>query len=330
MQTQYDVVAIGNAIMDIIAPVDEAFITRHGMERNTMNLIDQDRALTLHEAARETGEDRMIAGGSGVNTLVGLAEMGLRTGLIAKVGRDRTGEALVQGFRDAGVDYRTEPVDSGTSSARSMIFVTPDGARTMNTFLGASIEFDRADVLPDMIRAADTLYLEGYLFDGDEAKAAFVQAAEIAHAAGRKVALSLSDPFCVTRHKASFEQLVRTQADIVFANEEELAALTGTDSVDAGLDAIERDGFAVCVTRGAQGSVISDGQRRHHVPAAPVDTVVDTTGAGDQYAAGVLAGRALGLGWQDAGYLGSLAAAEVISHYGARPETPIHAIATSL
>ena len=330
MKTRYDIVAMGNAIMDIIAPVDDAFVETHAMERNSMNLIDADRALTLHRAAEKTGDLREIAGGSGVNTLVGAAELGLRTGLIAKVADDRTGRALVDGFRQAGVDYATPPTQSGTPSARSMIFVTPDGARTMNTFLGASVEFDRADVRADMIRASKTLYLEGYLFDGDEAKAAFVDAAEIAHAAGRTVALSLSDPFCVNRHLASFQQLVRTQTDLVFANEEELFALTGTTSVDAGLDAVERPGFAICVTRGAAGSVISDGARRYHVKAAPVEQVVDTTGAGDQYAAGVLAGRAFGLGWQDAGYLGSLAAAEVISHYGARPETPIHELAVGL
>jgi sugar/nucleoside kinase (ribokinase family) len=330
MSSSYDVVAIGNAIMDIITPVEDGFITANGMERNAMNLIDADRALTLHTAARDTGQDRMIAGGSGVNSLVGLAEMGFRTGLIAKVGKDRTGQALVDGFERAGVDYRTPPTNSGTPSARSMIFVTPDGARTMNTFLGASVEFERSDVLDDMIRASKLLYLEGYLFDGDEAKAAFVHAAEVAHAAGRKVALSLSDPFCVHRHKASFQQLVKSQTDLLFANEEELFALTDTDSIDAGLDAIEASNVVICVTRGARGSIISDGKRRYHVKAAPVERVIDTTGAGDQYAAGVMAGYTLGLNWADAGYLGSLAAAEVIQHYGARPETSIHDIAVGL
>ena len=327
MKPRYDVVAIGNAIMDIIAPVEEGFIAAHGMERNSMNLIDADRALTLHRAAEDTGELKEIAGGSGVNTLVGIAELGLRTGLIAKVADDNTGRKLREGFARAGVDYNTPPSRSGTPSARSMIFVTPDGSRTMNTFLGASVEFDRSDVREDLIRNAATLYLEGYLFDGDAAKAAFVHAAEVAHAAGRQVALSLSDPFCVGRHKASFQQLVEHQCDIVFANEDELFALTDTSSVDAGLDAIEARNVVVCVTRGARGSVISDGSRRYHVKAAPVARVVDTTGAGDQYAAGVLAGRALGLDWSDAGWLGSLAAAEVISHFGARPQTPVHAIA---
>ena len=327
MKPRYDVVAIGNAIMDIIAPVEEGFIAAHGMERNSMNLIDADRALTLHRAAEDTGELKEIAGGSGVNTLVGIAELGLSTGLIAKVADDNTGRKLREGFARAGVDYNTPPSRSGTPSARSMIFVTPDGSRTMNTFLGASVEFDRSDVREDLIRNAATLYLEGYLFDGDAAKSAFVHAAEVAHAAGRQVALSLSDPFCVGRHKASFQQLVEHQCDIVFANEDELFALTDTSSVDAGLDAIEARNVVVCVTRGARGSVISDGSRRYHVKAAPVARVVDTTGAGDQYAAGVLAGRALGLDWSDAGWLGSLAAAEVISHFGARPQTPVHAIA---
>ncbi len=330
MKTRYHVVGLGNAIMDVIAPVDDALLDRFGMDKGTMALIDQDRALTLDKALREGGDAVRLAGGSAANTMVGLAELGVSTAYIGKVGRDQTGQDLAQGYSDANVAFTTRPTDSGTASARSMIAVTPDGERTMNTFLGASVEFDRSDVDDDVVRAGETLYLEGYLFDAEPAKRAFVHAAEVARAAGRQVALTLSDPFCVSRHRDSFAQLVANQCDIVFANEDELLTLVGADSLDAALDSVEREGLAICVTRGAKGSIISDGKRRYHVPAVPDVTVVDTTGAGDQYAAGVLAGRAMGLGWEDAGYLGSVAAAEVISHYGPRPETPVHDYALSL
>lgn len=330
MSSHYDVVGIGNAIMDIIAPVPDQFITDYGMEKGAMNLIDQNRALVLDDALRGTGQAKRIAGGSAANTMVGIAEMGLRAAYIGKTGKDETGRDLASGFADAGLDFATRPTQSGTASARSMIAVTSDGERTMNTFLGASVEFEKADVVDAMIRAADTLYLEGYLFDGDAAKAAFVHAAEVARAAGGKVAITLSDPFCVSRHRESFRHLVEHQCDIVFANLDELLTLTQADTLDAGLDMIEREGLVLCVTRGSKGSVISDGKRRYLVPAVWADTLVDTTGAGDQYAAGVLAGRAMGMDWADAGYLGSLAASEVISHYGARPETPIHELAASI
>ncbi|MGB6230045.1 MAG: adenosine kinase [Litorimonas sp.] len=329
MSSHYHVVGIGNAIMDVIAPVTDDFLDRYGMTKGTMALIDQGRALDLTDAFRNNGDPQTIAGGSAANTLVGIAEMGLRGAYIGKTGRDHTGEALAQGYRDAGLDFATTPTDTGTASARSMIAVTPDGERTMNTFLGASVEFDKADVVDAMIRAADTLYLEGYLFDGDAAKAAFVHAAEVARASGGRVAITLSDPFCVSRHRDSFRHLVDHQCDIVFANQEELLTLTESDTVEAGLDAIERDDLVLCVTCGSKGSIISDRGERHTIPVAWAETLVDTTGAGDQYAAGVLAGRALGLGWADAGYLGSLAAAEVIGHYGARPETPVHDYAVS-
>lgn len=208
-----------------------------------------------------------------------------------------------------------------------MIAVTPDGQRTMNTFLGASTDFGQADIDPDMIRAARVLYLEGYLFDSDDAKQAFIRAAEIAQKAGRDVALTLSDAFCVDRHRASFRHLVEGHVDILFANEDEILSLYETDRLDTALDALTQTKTTACLTRSEKGSIIQDAVRRYLVPAAPVKAVVDTTGAGDQYAAGVLAGRAMGLDWADAGYLGSLAAAEVISHYGARPETPIHELA---
>jgi sugar/nucleoside kinase (ribokinase family) len=330
MSAHYHVVGIGNAIMDVLAPVSDDFLTAQAMSKGTMALIDQDRALALTDAFRQSGNLQTIAGGSAANTMVGLADMGLRAAYIGKTGRDRTGEALAQGFRDAGLDFATRPTDTGTASARSMIAVTPDGERTMNTFLGASVEFETADVPEDMIRAADTLYLEGYLFDGDAAKAAFVHAAEVARASGGKVAITLSDPFCVERHRDSFRHLVDHQTDIVFANQEELLTLTGGDDLEAGMAELERDGLVLCVTCSSKGSVISVNGERHTIPVVWAKTLVDTTGAGDQYAAGVLGGRAMGLSWADAGYLGSIAAAEVIGHYGARPARRVHDMALSV
>ena len=208
-----------------------------------------------------------------------------------------------------------------------MIAVTPDGERTMNTFLGASTQLSSSDIVKAKIQAAKVLYLEGYLFDAEPAKKAFVKASEIAKAAGRKVALTLSDSFCVGRHRESFRSLVDNHVDILFANEDEILGLYETDRLDTALDALNKTKTIACITRGERGSIIQDQDRRYMVMAAPVDKVVDTTGAGDQYAAGVLAGRAMGLGWKDAGFLGSLCAAEVISHYGARPEKSIHEIA---
>lgn len=330
MSDHYHVVGIGNAIMDVIAPVTDEFLADYNMPKGAMSLIDQDRALTLTDAFAKIGNVQTIAGGSAANTMVGLADMGLRAGYIGKTGRDETGAALAKGFRDVGLDFATRPTDSGSASARSMIAVTPDGERTMNTFLGASVEFETADVRDEMIRAADTLYLEGYLFDGDAAKAAFVHAAEVARASGGKVAITLSDPFCVERHRESFRHLVDHQTDIVFANQDELLTLTGGDDLEAGMAQLEREDLVLCVTCGSKGSIISVGGERHMIPVVWAETLIDTTGAGDQYAAGVLGGRAMGLSWADAGYLGSIAAAEVIGHYGARPETPVHDMAMGI
>lgn len=330
MSTQFDVLGLGNVIMDVLAPVEDQFLTDQNMAKGTMSLIDQDRALMLDKTLQAGGQAQTIAGGSGANTMVGIAELGLRAALIGKTGRDATGKALAAGFSEAGLTFKTNPTNTGAASARCMIAVTPDGERTMNTFLGASVLFDEDDVDADMVRAADTLYLEGYLFDGDAAKRAFVKAAEIARASDRKVALTLSDPFCVERHGPSFRHLVDHQCDIVFANAAELLGLTGQKDLDLAISEIERPDLVLCVTQGSKGSVISDGGTRYAIPAIWVDKVIDTTGAGDQYAAGVLAGRAMGMTWSDAGHLGSLCAAEVIQHYGARPETPIHELALQL
>ncbi len=327
MTKDIEVLGIGNAIMDIIAPVPDAFLADQNIERGSMTLIDEPRALSLNKSLKTTGEIREIAGGSAANTMVGIAELGVSAGYIGKIGDDGVGRRLAEGYRKAGVAFATQPTRSGTASARCMIAVTPDGERSMSTFLGANADFGKQDINKRQIARAKTIYLEGYLFDSDEQKAAYVKAAEMAQATGGQVALTLSDSFCVGRHRAGFRHLAEHQTDLLFANEEELLALFETDRIDTALDALAGMRPVVCVTRGEKGSVIQTSLRRYHVPAAPISKIVDTTGAGDQYAAGVLAGRAMGLDWPDAGYLGSIAAAEVIQHYGARPETLIKTIA---
>lgn len=325
-----DILGLGNAIMDIIAPVDDAFLSDHNITKGAMSLIDEPRALSLHKNIKAACEPMEIAGGSGANTLVGIAKLGLNAAYVGKVSRDDVGKRFTASMREAGVDFTTTPLPSGPATARSMIAVTPDGERSMNTFLGASTQFTKRDVVTAQVRNAAVLYLEGYLFDEDPAKAAFVKASEIAQAAGNKVALTLSDSFCVNRHRASFRHLVENHVDILFANEAEILALFETDSLDTALDALVKSGKVACVTRSEKGSVIQDAKRRYHVKPHPVATVVDTTGAGDQYAAGVLAGYVMGLDWADAGHLGSLCASEVISHYGARPKRSVHDLALGL
>jgi len=323
---EIDVLGLGNAIMDVIVPVEEAFLEAQDITKGAMTLIDQPSALKLDKALGEAGERREIAGGSAANTIVGIAELGVRAAYMAKIGDDATGRRFSEGLEASGVQFATKPLTKGATS-RCLIAVTPDGERSMSTFLGASTGFAKSDVVTDLIRRSKVLYLEGYLFDMDAAKAAFVKAAEIAQKSDRKVALTLSDGFCVDRHRDSFKDLVDNHVDILFANEGEMLSLYETDSLDSALDVHAKTGKVACVTRSEKGSVIQDADRRYFVPAVPVETLVDTTGAGDQYAAGVLAGYAMGMDWADAGHLGSLCAAEVISHYGARPEKSLHKIA---
>lgn len=327
MKKDLDVLGIGNAIMDIIAPVPDGFLSSQNIERGSMTLIDEPRALSLNGALKKVGDLREIAGGSAANTMVGIASLGVRAAYIGKIGKDVLGKRLAQGYRDAGVSFETKPTASGTASARCMIAVTKDGERSMSTFLGANANFGKSDISKAQIARAKMIYMEGYLFDSDDQKAAFIKAAEMAEATGGQVALTLSDSFCVGRHRDGFRQLAERQTDVLFANEDELLALFETNRLDTALDALSGMRPTVCVTRGEKGSVIQTKRRRHLIPPAPIERIIDTTGAGDQYAAGVLAGRAMGMEWEDAGYLGSLAASEVIGHYGARPETPIHDIA---
>lgn len=332
MTQKIDVLGIGNAIMDVITPVSDDFLSPNNIVKGGMTLIDEEAALGLHKAFGKAGSAHEVAGGSAANTLVGIAQLGVRGAYFGKVADDALGKRFSKGMQDAGVEFKTRPSKNGAATARCLIAVTPDGERSMSTFLGASTGFEKNDLVDSMIKSAKVIYLEGYLFDSDAAKKAFIHAAEVAKAAGNKVALTLSDSFCVDRHRASFQQLVENHVDILFANEAEILSLFETDRVDSALDVLAKAGKVACITRSEKGSVIQDATRRYHVPAVPLEKFninkpVDTTGAGDQYAAGVLAGHAMGLGWQDAGHLGSLCAAEVISHYGARPEDSVHELA---
>ncbi|GAB5457978.1 MAG: adenosine kinase [Henriciella sp.] len=323
-QTRYDVVGLGNAIVDIISQTDDSFLAEWGIIKNNMNLIEADRADALTKASHNALE---TSGGSGANTIAGIASFGGSAAYIGKVADDRLGRVFRDDMAKAGVPFETSPLVGGEATARSIIFVTPDGARSMNTYLGASVEFSPEDVETETVRAGAILYLEGYLFDKEAAKAAFVHAAEIAHAAGRKVSLTLSDSFCVDRHRASFKQLIKSQVDILFANEEELLSLYETSDFDIAVAALREDTALAAITRSEKGSVVIGEGDPIVVPAEPVEKVVDTTGAGDQYAAGFLYGVARDLPLATCARLGHIAAAEVISHYGPRPETPFHELA---
>lgn len=317
-QTRYDIVALGNAIVDVIAPVSEAFIDEWSIERDAMSLIDEPRAEALTGAADGTEH----SGGSAANTTAGIASFGARTAYVGKVADDRLGEAFRKDMTAGGIPFQTAPLKGGPATARSIIFVTPGGARSMNTYLGASVLFSAGDIDEDMIRDASIIYLEGYLFDRDDAKGAFVHAAEVARAAGRKVSLTLSDSFCVDRHRESFRHLIKNHVDILFANEAELLALYQTDDFDVAVAKLREDSPLAAVTRGPEGStIIAEGQDLIHAPAIPIDEVIDTTGAGDQYAAGFLFGLSRALPLETCAKLGHIAAGEVISHYGPRPET---------
>ena len=316
---EFDVVGLGNAIVDMIAPVEESFLEQYNIRKDGMTLVDEPRADELTKASTDAHQ---LSGGSGANTIVGLASFGGKAGYIGKVAADPLGDVFRKDMNDIGVPFTTPPLDNGPATARSIIFVTPDGARSMNTFLGASVLFSADDVQEDMVRKAGILYLEGYLFDQEPAKKAFVHASEIAKASGRKVSLTLSDSFCVERHRASFLHLIKNHVDMLFANEDELLSLYETDDFDAAIKKLQADTSLAAVTRSEKGSVVIGDGDPVAVEAEPVSNVVDTTGAGDQYAAGFLFGLSRDLPLPTCAKLGHIAAAEVISHYGPRPETP--------
>jgi sugar/nucleoside kinase (ribokinase family) len=322
---EHDVVGIGNAIVDIIGRCDEAFLTKHGCAKGSMQLVDAAAVAKLYG---DMGPAVEISGGSGANTIVGVASFGGKAGFIGKTANDQFGEVFGHDIRTAGVTFKTPPAPKGSEpTGRCLVLVTPDGQRTMNTFLGVSPQLGGGEVDADLVASARIVYLEGYLFDRPEAKAAFRQAANIAAKAGRQVALSLSDSFCVDRHRAEFLDLIRSSIDILFANEAEITSLYETKSFDEAARRAAADTKLAALTRSEKGSVILGGGKSIAIPAASVAKVVDTTGAGDLYAAGFLFGIATGRDLETSGRLGSLAAAEIISHIGARPETKLQDLA---
>jgi sugar/nucleoside kinase (ribokinase family) len=325
---KYDVLGIGNAIFDVLVQTDEAFLASHEMTKGGMALIDEARALGIYRAMNQnSGKATEMSGGSAANTIVGIASLGARAAYVGKVKRDKIGELYTHDIRAAGVAFDTKAADGGPATGCSYILVTPDGERTMNTYLGAAQELTPDDIDADTVAASSMVYLEGYLWDPKSAKEAFVKASKIAHDAGRQVALTLSDPFCVGRYRSEFLDLMRSgTVDLIFANEAELASLYETD-YDAALTALRNDIKLGVVTRSEKGCVVAAKDGVIAVPAFPIDKLVDTTGAGDLFAAGFLFGLARGASHADCGKLGALAAAEVIQHIGARPQVSLKDLA---
>jgi sugar/nucleoside kinase (ribokinase family) len=323
--TRYDVLGIGNAIVDVIARAEEDFLLKHGMRKGGMALIDETRAEAIYDAMGPAIE---TSGGSTANTIVGVAGLGARAAFIGKVKDDELGRAFAHDIRAAGVAFATPPASDGPSTARCYVLVTPDGERTMNTYLGAAQDLHPADIDTDMIASSAIVYLEGYLWDPKNAKDAFLKAAKIAHEAERKVALTLSDAFCVDRWRDEFLQLMRSRTvDLIFANEAELQSLYQTADFDSAVVALRADIDIAVVTRSEKGCLVVSPEGTEAVPAFPVARVIDTTGAGDLFAAGFLSGLARGADDRTCGRLGALAAAEVIQHLGARPETSLKDLA---
>ena len=322
---RYDVLGIGNAIVDVIARAEEDFLLKQGMRKGTMALIDEQRAQAIYDAMGPAVE---MSGGSAANTIVGLASLGARAAFIGKVKDDGLGRAFAHDIRAAGVAYDAKAAVAGPATGRCYVLVTPDGERTMNTYLGAAQDLHPSDIDEAAIAASAVTYLEGYLWDPKHAKDAFLKAAKIAHEADRKVALTLSDAFCVDRWRDEFLQLMRSgTVDLIFANEAELHSLYQTSDFDAAVKALRDDIDVAVVTRSEKGCIVINPEDIEAVPAFPVERVVDTTGAGDLFAAGFLCGLARGADDRTCGRLGAMAAAEVIQHLGARPETSLKDLA---
>jgi adenosine kinase len=323
--TRFDVLGIGNAIVDVLARTDDDFLAKQKMRKGAMQLIDESQAGRIYDAMGPAVE---VSGGSAANTIVGAASLGARTAFVGKVKDDELGRVFAHDIRAAGVAFTTPPASAGPSTARCYVLVTPDGERTMNTFLGAAQDLHPNDIEADAIAAAQIIYLEGYLWDPPRAKEAFLKAAKIAHDAERDVALTLSDAFCVDRYRAEFLDLIRNgTVDLVFANERELHSLYETADFDTALKALRNDARLAVVTRSEKGCLVVSREETDAVPAKPIDRLVDATGAGDLFAAGFLVGLSRGADNRTAARLGALAAAEVIQHLGARPETSLKDLA---
>jgi sugar/nucleoside kinase (ribokinase family) len=324
-ETRLDVLCIGNAIVDVIAATDDAFLAAEGLDKGAMRLIDAAEATRLYG---KMGPGREISGGSAGNTAAGVAMLGGRAAFVGQVADDQLGEVYRHDITSLGIEFTTAPSRGDVPTARSLVLVTPDAQRTMNTFLGAAQLLTAEAIDPAQVEAAAILYLEGYLWDPETPRAAMERAIDVARAAGRKVAFTLSDSFCVSRHRDGFNALIDSgRLDILFANEAEIESLTGEGDFDAAVAAAAKRVPLLVVTRGEQGAVAVEDGERVDVPAEPVEAIVDTTGAGDLFAAGFLAGHARGRSNREALRLGAIAAAEVISHYGARPEADLKALA---
>ncbi|MBV8850563.1 MAG: adenosine kinase [Methylobacteriaceae bacterium] len=322
----YDVLGIGNAIVDILMHADDDMLVAHDLHKGSMQLVDEARIELLQAAGSKPA---FVSGGSAANTIVGLARLGCRSAFIGKVKADQAGDAFTHDIRAAGVHFTTPAARDGAATARCLIFVTPDGQRTMNTYLGASQALYETDVEPALVTGSKIIYLEGYLWDPPHAKQAFLRAAKLAHEAGRKVALSLSDSFCVDRYRDEFIDLVRSRSvDVLFCNQSELHSLYQTADLDTALLALRKENVLAVVTRSEEGCLVIASGNTYEVPAAPIEHLVDTTGAGDLFAAGFLAGLARQRDYETCARLGALAAAEVIQHIGARPVADLKQLAT--
>ncbi len=315
-----DVVGFGNAIVDVIASADDRLLERLELAKGTMTLIEQERMAALYE---HMGPAVEMSGGSCANTMAALAGLGASAAYVGKVQSDQLGQVFAHDIRATGVAFATRPLAAGPPTARCLVMVTPDAQRTMATYLGACVELGPEDVDEDQVADAKVTYLEGYLWDRPDAKAACLKAAAIAHRHGRQVALSLSDPFCVARWRAEFADLIAHHVDIVIANEVEICSLYGANDLQQAIDLVRGQVRLAALTRGADGSVLVAGAETEWVRAAPVARVIDSTGAGDLYAAGLLYGLTHGLPLAACGRLGGLAAAEVLGQFGARPERPL-------
>ena len=313
----FDVVGIGNAIVDVLIQSDDAFLENHGLTKGTMALVDESQAERLYASV---GPGLETSGGSAANTLAGLAQLGAKAGFIGRVRDDQLGAIFAHDIRSVGAHFQTAAATSGPSTARCLILVTPDAQRTMCTYLGASVNLHPADLDLDLVRQAKVLYLEGYLWDSDEAKRAFIAAAEVIRESGGQVALSLSDAFCVDRHRQSFQELVDGHVDILFANEMEITSLYEANSFEEAVDQVRGRAQVAALTRSSEGSLVLSGDQSIPVPPYKLGELVDTTGAGDLYAAGFLYGYTRGESLERCGRLGSLCAGKVVTQLGPRPQ----------
>jgi sugar/nucleoside kinase (ribokinase family) len=315
-----DVVGIGNAIVDVLVQAEDTFLDAHGLIKGTMALVDEARAERLYASV---GPGLETSGGSAANTLAGIAQLGGRAGFIGRVRDDQLGAIFAHDIRAAGARFETPAAIDGPSTARCLILVTPDAQRTMCTYLGASVGLDPTDLDLDMVRQASVLYLEGYLWDSEEAKRAFIAAAEVMRASGGEVALSLSDAFCVERHRESFQELVDGHVDVLFANEMEITSLYATESFEAAADQVRGRCRVAALTRSERGSLVLSGDDTVAIEPFRLGQLVDTTGAGDLYAAGFLYGHTRGESLERCGRLGSLCAGQVVTQLGPRPQASL-------